>query len=72
MAGADAVQCVSCLLHFGPRHIQTLLDSLKNWMETHEYGSVEQMKGRMSLRHCPDPAAYERAKYLKVLNVWKE
>lgn len=72
MAGADAVQCVSSLLHFGPRHIQTLMEALKHWMESHEYGSITQMKGRMSLRHCPDPAAYERANYLKVLNVWKE
>jgi hypothetical protein len=29
------------------------------------------MKGNMSLRHCPDPAAYERANYLKVLQIWK-
>ncbi len=71
MAGADAVQVVSSLLHFGPKHIQTLLDGLKFWMEQHEFESIAQMKGNMSLRHCPDPAAYERANYLKVLQIWK-
>lgn len=71
MAGADVVQVVSSLLHFGPKHIQTLLDGLKFWMEQHEFESIAQMKGNMSLRHCPDPAAYERANYLKVLQIWK-
>jgi dihydroorotate dehydrogenase (fumarate) len=71
MAGADAVQCVSSLLHFGPKHIHTLVDGLKFWMEQHEFESIAQMKGNMSLRHCPDPAAYERANYLKVLQIWK-
>ncbi|RME71303.1 MAG: dihydroorotate dehydrogenase-like protein, partial [Verrucomicrobia bacterium] len=37
MAGADAVQCVSALLHFGPKHITTLLDGIRYWMEEHEY-----------------------------------
>jgi len=71
MAGADAVQCVSALLHFGPKHITTLLEGIRYWMEEHEYESLAQMKGSMSLRHCPDPAAYERANYLKVLQIWK-
>jgi dihydroorotate dehydrogenase (fumarate) len=71
MAGADAVQCVSSLLHFGPKHIRTLVEAVRFWMQEHEYESIEQMKGSMSLRHCPDPAAYERANYLKVLQLWK-
>jgi dihydroorotate dehydrogenase (fumarate) len=71
MAGANAVQCVSSLLHFGPKHVKTLLEALRLWMETHEYGSVAQMVGRMSLHHCPDAAGYERANYVRVLNMWK-
>jgi dihydroorotate dehydrogenase (fumarate) len=71
MAGADAVQCVSSLLHFGPKHVRTLVDAVRFWMQEHEYESIAQMKGSMSLRHCPDPAAYERANYLKVLQLWK-
>lgn len=71
MAGADAVQTVSALLQLGPDRIRSLIDGLRQWMEQHEYSSVAQMKGSMSQRHCPDPAAYERANYLKVLQVWK-
>ncbi|HEX9781292.1 MAG TPA: dihydroorotate dehydrogenase-like protein [Opitutaceae bacterium] len=71
MAGADAVQCVSSLLHFGPGHLRMMLESMHHWMVEHEYESLDQMRGSMSLRHCPDPAAYERANYLKVLQIWK-
>jgi dihydroorotate dehydrogenase (fumarate) len=36
-------------------------------MEEHEYASVGQMKGSMSQKSCPHPAAFERANYLKAL-----
>lgn len=71
MAGADAVQTVSAILHFGPKHLSTLLEGMRYWMEQHEFESLAQMKGNMSLRHCPDPAAYERANYLKTLQLWR-
>jgi dihydroorotate dehydrogenase (fumarate) len=71
MAGADAVQCVSALLKNGPQHLKVLIDGLRTWMEENEYESIEQMKGNMSLIRCPDPSAYERANYLKVLQLWK-
>ncbi len=71
MAGADAVQCVSALLKNGPNHLKFLIDGIQTWMEENEYESIEQMKGNMSLIRCPDPAAYERANYLKVLQLWK-
>ena len=40
-------------------------------MEEHEYESLEQMRGSMSLRKSPDPAAFERGNYMKVLRSWK-
>ncbi len=67
MAGAHAVQLVSALIAQGPRHVRTLIQELTEWMEKHEYVSVEQMQGSMSLQRCPDPAAFERANYMKVL-----
>jgi dihydroorotate dehydrogenase (fumarate) len=67
MAGAHAVQIVSALIAHGPRHIRTLADELTEWMEKHEYKSLEQMRGSMSLERCPDPGAFERANYMKVL-----
>jgi dihydroorotate dehydrogenase (fumarate) len=70
MAGAHAVQIVSVLLRHGPGYIRVLLEQLKVWMEEHEYESIGQMRGRMNLANCPDPAAFERENYMRVLNSW--
>jgi dihydroorotate dehydrogenase (fumarate) len=40
-------------------------------LEDHEYESVDQMRGSMSLKNCPDPSVFERANYLRVLQLWK-
>ena len=56
MAGAHAVQMVSALLHHGPEHLAVLRRGLVQWLEEHEYGSLREMRGSMSMRSCPDPA----------------
>jgi len=71
MCGANAVQVVSCLLKYGPSHIGSLINGLSHWLEDHEYESIDQMRGSMSLQHCPDPTVFERANYLRVLQLWK-
>ncbi|RPJ34820.1 MAG: dihydroorotate dehydrogenase-like protein [Verrucomicrobiaceae bacterium] len=71
MCGANVVQVVSSLLKYGPSHIGSLINGLRQWLEEHEYESVDQMRGSMSLRNCPDPTAFERANYLRVLQLWK-
>jgi dihydroorotate dehydrogenase (fumarate) len=70
MAGADAVQVVSTLLRHGPDHLANLRRDLALWLEEHEYESLAQMKGSMSLLRCPDPAAHERVSYTAVLQSW--
>ena len=72
LAGADAVQVVAALLIRGPGRLGELLKGLTEWMEAHEYDSVEQMIGALSLRNCPDSEAYERGNYLKTLQLWRE
>ena len=71
MAGAHGVQMVSALLHHGPNHVSALRRELTQWLEEHEYGSLREMRGSMSMRSCPDPQAYERANYMLVLQSWK-
>jgi dihydroorotate dehydrogenase (fumarate) len=71
MAGAHAVQLVSVLLHDGPEKLAELRQGLEQWMTDHEYESVNQMRGSMSLARCPDPAAYERGNYVKLLQTWR-
>ena len=68
MAGADVVQVCSVLLKKGVGELSVMLKDMQAWMNEHEYESVEQMKGSMSQRACPDPAAFERANYMKALS----
>jgi dihydroorotate dehydrogenase (fumarate) len=67
LAGGSAAMTTSALLKQGVEHIKTMLDEFSEWVNEHEYKSVEQMRGSMSLAAVPDPTAYERANYLKVL-----
>lgn len=71
MAGADAVMTTSALLRNGVSHLTTLIDGMKIWMEKRGYESVAQMKGSMSQLKVADPAAFERANYIKVLQSYK-
>jgi dihydroorotate dehydrogenase (fumarate) len=70
MAGAHAVQMVSALLQRGPGYLKQMRDHLARWLEEHEYESLRQMQGSMSLQRCGNPRAYERANYMKVLQSW--
>lgn len=71
MAGAHAVQMVSALLRRGPGHLAAVLREMRAWLEEHEYESLDQMRGNMSLLRCPDPKAYERANYMEILQSWE-
>jgi len=71
MAGASGVQVVSALLHHGPNQLKKIKDEMARWMEDHEYESLRQMRGSMSLLNCPDPAAFERANYTRILQTWR-
>jgi dihydroorotate dehydrogenase (fumarate) len=71
MAGADVVQVVSTLLRHGPDRLADLRAGLADWLEEHEYDSLAQARGSLSLLRCPDPAAHERANYMTILQSWK-
>ncbi len=71
MAGADTVQMVSALLQRGPRYAAEVLAGLVQWMDEHGYDSLEMMRGSMNLVRCPDPRAYERANYMRLLQTWQ-
>ena len=68
MAGADVTMLCSALLRHGPQRIGQILADLGRWMTDHEYSSVSQMKGSMSQKSVADPAAFERANYMRALN----
>lgn len=71
MVGADVTMMCSSLLKHGPQHITEVLTTLDRWMIDNEYVSIRQMKGSMSQKSVPDPAAFERANYMKALNSFR-
>jgi len=60
----------SVLLRHGIDHIRVLEREMLQWMEEHEYDSVEQLKGSLSQEHCPDASAFERAQYMRALSTY--
>jgi dihydroorotate dehydrogenase (fumarate) len=71
MAGASVSMMASELLKKGLGRIPTILAELEKWMEEHEYTSIQQMKGSLSQKSVKEPAAFERANYMKALNSFK-
>ncbi|HUC53533.1 MAG TPA: dihydroorotate dehydrogenase-like protein [Candidatus Cybelea sp.] len=68
MAGARVAMMTSALLHKGIPHAAYVLADLRRWLDEHEYDSVQQMCGSMSRRSAPDPTAFERGNYMRVLS----
>ena len=70
LSGADAIQLVSALLRHGIRYVQTMREGLEHWMEQHEFGSLDDMRGLASFKAVGDPEALERANYIRTLQSW--
>jgi len=66
-AGADVVMTTSSLLRHGIEHLQVLRSGLEAWLEARDLDSLAAVRGRMSKANVADPAAYERANYIKTL-----
>lgn len=71
MAGADIAMVCSELLVNGIGRISGILKGMEKWMEENEYPSIQMMKGSMSQKSCKEPAAFERANYMKTLQSYK-
>ncbi|HLK50567.1 MAG TPA: dihydroorotate dehydrogenase-like protein [Bryobacteraceae bacterium] len=68
MAGAKVAMMTSALLKRGINYLDTMATELLIWMGEHEYDSIKQMQGSMSRNAVPQPAAFERVNYMKVLS----
>jgi dihydroorotate dehydrogenase (fumarate) len=68
MAGASVAMMASALLERGIPHATSVLAELRRWLDEHEYDSIRQMCGSMSRRSVPDPTAFERGNYMRVLS----
>jgi len=67
MVGANVTMLCSTLLRNGINHIRYIEQGVRDWMEQHEYESVQQMRGSMSQIRCADPGAFERAQYMRAV-----
>lgn len=70
LAGADVVQAVSAIIRHGPSFFAVLRDGLVRWMEETGSSTLGEVRGRVSLERSPDPAAFERANYIRTLGSW--
>jgi dihydroorotate dehydrogenase (fumarate) len=67
LAGADVAMMTSALLRHGPDHLRRVEVGVGDWMDGHGFETVDQLRGRLSQRSVPDPAAFERANYIRTL-----
>ena len=72
--GRNVAMMTSALLKYGIEHIGVVLAGMERWMEEHEYMSIRQMRGSMSLVNIENPKAFLRGNYLKMLGsyTWRE
>jgi dihydroorotate dehydrogenase (fumarate) len=68
MAGGRVAMMTSALLSKGIEHVEAVLAEIVRWMEEHEYVSIAQMQGSMSMSSVGNPSAFERANYMRVLS----
>jgi dihydroorotate dehydrogenase (fumarate) len=67
LVGADVTMLCSALMRNGINHLRSVEQGVRRWMEAHEYESATQMRGSMSQLRCADPAAFERAQYMRAV-----
>jgi dihydroorotate dehydrogenase (fumarate) len=70
MAGASVVMSASELVKNGIDRAKSLLKEFSNWMDIHEYESVDSLRGILSQRSVSQPATFERANYMKALTLF--
>ncbi|RMG78174.1 MAG: dihydroorotate dehydrogenase-like protein, partial [Chloroflexi bacterium] len=68
MVGAKVTMMASALLRHGIEHISKVEAEMLQWLEEHEYDSVQQMQGSMSQQNSGNTSAFERAQYLRAVS----
>ncbi len=70
LAGANVAMVASEFIENGIDRAKAMLAEMETWMSVYEYQSVESMRGTMSQRYVGNPAAFERANYMKALQTY--
>ncbi|MFU8842729.1 MAG: dihydroorotate dehydrogenase-like protein [Bacteroidales bacterium] len=67
LAGADCVQVVSTLYKNKIEQITAILTDIERWMTSKGYKTLDDFRGKMSMKKIQDPFAYRRAQYVDIL-----
>jgi len=67
LAGADVVMTTSSLLRHGVKHMRVLRDGLSAMLEARGIDSLRDIRGSMSRKNAQNPALFERANYIQML-----
>lgn len=65
LVGADVVQIASVLYKKGFREVGSMIEQLESWMDRHNYSSIDEFRGKLSVAETENPAAYERIQFMK-------
>lgn len=71
-AGANVTMVASDLLRHGVGRLEVLREGMVQWLEENEYSSLDELRGSLSQINCAEPAAFERANYMRVLSSYAE
>ncbi|MCB9887596.1 MAG: dihydroorotate dehydrogenase-like protein [Planctomycetes bacterium] len=71
MCGAHCVQLVAAMMRSGTGVVGELRAAVAAWLQEHGYESLRQMRGSMDLSRSPDPKAYERGNYMRLLQTYR-
>ncbi|OFX58281.1 MAG: hypothetical protein A2046_09565 [Bacteroidetes bacterium GWA2_30_7] len=66
LAGADAVQMVSVFYKHNFEILPKMLENIANWMNLHNFNSIDSFKGLLSQKNVQNPATYERVQFIKL------
>lgn len=69
LAGADVTMLCSLLLRHGVERLKTVEEEVAAWLEEHGYDRLDEVRGLLSEKECPDPAAFERGQYIRAVRV---
>ena len=71
LAGADVVQVASTLYRNGPNQINNILNKIVDWMNKHDYTSINDFRGKMSFKNIENPHSWERVQFMKYFSNYK-
>ncbi len=71
-AGASVTMLASELLRNGVGRLKIIHAGVEAWLQENEYESLDQLRGSLSQINCAEPAAFERANYMRVLSSYSD